>query len=119
MRQLRLQRPTCCTLQGEDFFINGLVEPYRDRALALIRRQVLEVDRFIAVSRHCAAFISSFLQIPVDRVAVIPLVDKMWRPMASLRPPDKQPMPAWNGCAPADVATNNVNELFLPDGHRP
>ena len=26
-----LQRPVCCTLQGEDLFLDGLVEPYRSR----------------------------------------------------------------------------------------
>jgi glycosyltransferase involved in cell wall biosynthesis len=68
-----LRRPICCTLQGENLFIDGLVEPYRERALDLIRRQVDDVDRFIAVSRHCGAFMSSFLQIGPERVAVVPL----------------------------------------------
>src|SRR5262247_1505585 len=30
-------RPICCTLQGEELFIDGLPPVYRDRALALIR----------------------------------------------------------------------------------
>ena len=33
-------RPICCTLQGEELFLNGLQAPYRDRAIALIREQV-------------------------------------------------------------------------------
>ena len=49
-----LERPVCCTLQGEELFLNGLVPPYRERALALIRQQVRQVDRFIAVSDYCA-----------------------------------------------------------------
>ena len=32
-----LKRPICCTLQGEDLFLDGLVEPYRSRAIDLIR----------------------------------------------------------------------------------
>lgn len=68
-----LQRPICCTLQGEDLFINGLVEPHKTRALDLIRQQVRYVDRFIAVSRDCASFMGSFLQIPAERIAVVPL----------------------------------------------
>ena len=44
------RRPVCCTLQGEDLFLEGLAEPYRTRALELIRQQVRHVDRFIAVS---------------------------------------------------------------------
>ena len=35
-----LKRPVCCTLQGEDLFLEGLIEPYRSRAIELIRRQV-------------------------------------------------------------------------------
>lgn len=68
-----LGRPICCTLQGEDLFLDGLVEPYRTRALTLIREQVRHVDRFIAVSEYYAAFMSRYLHIPPDRVSVVPL----------------------------------------------
>jgi hypothetical protein len=40
-----LKRPICCTLQGEDLFLDGLIEPYRHQALDLIQRQVRDVDR--------------------------------------------------------------------------
>jgi len=65
--------PVCCTLQGEELFINGLPETYRDRALALIRRQVSQVDQFIAVSDYCARFMGGYLAIPEDRMSVVPL----------------------------------------------
>jgi len=68
-----LQRPICCTLQGEDLFLDGLLEPYRQRALELIRRQVADVDRFIAVSDYYAPAMSRLLGIPSDRMAVVPL----------------------------------------------
>ena len=60
-----LNRPVCCTLQGEELFLNGLLPPYRDRALALIRRQVGTIDHFIAVSDYCASFMADLLGIPV------------------------------------------------------
>ena len=66
-------RPICCTLQGEELFIDGLIEPYRGQALDLIRKQVREVDRFIAVSGYCAAFMSEFLAIPKEKIDVVPL----------------------------------------------
>jgi glycosyltransferase involved in cell wall biosynthesis len=66
-------RPVCCTLQGEDLFLDGLIEPYRSRALELIRSQVARVDRFIAVSRFCAAHMSERLGIRADRMSVVPL----------------------------------------------
>jgi glycosyltransferase involved in cell wall biosynthesis len=68
-----LGRPVCVTLQGEELFIDALVAPYRAQALALIRRQVRDVDHFIAVSEYCARFMSSFLEIPGDRISVVPL----------------------------------------------
>jgi glycosyltransferase involved in cell wall biosynthesis len=68
-----LNRPVCVTLQGEELFIDGLVAPYRERALDLIRRQVRDVDGFIAVSDYCARFMSSLLEIPGKKIAVVPL----------------------------------------------
>jgi len=70
-------RPICCTLQGEELFLNGLQAPYRDRAIALIREQVTHVDRFIAVSDYCAAFMSDVFAIPRAKIAVVPLGIRM------------------------------------------
>ncbi len=66
-------RPVCCTLQGEELFMNGLVAPYRDQAIALIREQVRHVDRFVAVSDYCARYMGELLQIPAAKMAVVPL----------------------------------------------
>jgi glycosyltransferase involved in cell wall biosynthesis len=68
-----LGAPVCCTLQGEELFLMGLSPPYQEEALALIRRQVQAVDRFIAVSDHEARFMSGYLQIPSARISVVPL----------------------------------------------
>jgi glycosyltransferase involved in cell wall biosynthesis len=68
-----LKKPVCCTLQGEELFIDGLQEPYRQQAIDLIRSQVAQVDRFIAVSEYCACFMTDFLAIPRHKVAVVPL----------------------------------------------
>ena len=66
-------RPVCCTMQGEEFFLDGLEPPYREQALALIRDQVRNVDRFLAVGEYCAAFMSEYLAIPPARISVVPL----------------------------------------------
>jgi glycosyltransferase involved in cell wall biosynthesis len=68
-----LKRPVCCTLQGEDLFLEGLVEPYRSRAIELIRRQVAEVDGFIAVSDYYVPVMAKLLAVPERRIAVVPL----------------------------------------------
>jgi hypothetical protein len=48
------RRPVCCTLQGEELFLEGLEPAYREEALRLIRAQVQTIDRFIAGSDYCA-----------------------------------------------------------------
>lgn len=67
------RRPVLCTLQGEELFLSELSEPYRDRAIALIQEQVRHVDQFIAVSEYCARFMKGYLNIPSDRISVVPL----------------------------------------------
>ena len=46
-------------------------------------------------------------------------VDKVWPPMESLYPADKQPIPTWNAGTPPEIAENKENELFLPEGNKP
>ncbi len=68
-----LDRPICCTLQGEDLFLDGLVEPYRTRAIDLIQRQIADVDTFIAVSDYYVPAMAEMLSIPREKIAVVPL----------------------------------------------
>jgi glycosyltransferase involved in cell wall biosynthesis len=68
-----LKRPIVCTLQGEDLFLDGLVEPYRSRAIDLIRRQVADVDAFLSVSEYYVPVMSEMLAIPRERISVVPL----------------------------------------------
>jgi glycosyltransferase involved in cell wall biosynthesis len=68
-----LKAPVCCTLQGEDLFLNGLQEPWRSECLRLIGSQLQHVDRFIAVSDYYAAFMMEYLSIPRDKIEVVPL----------------------------------------------
>jgi glycosyltransferase involved in cell wall biosynthesis len=68
-----LKRPICCTLQGEDLFLNGLVEPYRSRAVELIRAQVGDVDHFLSVSDYYVPIMSDLLKIPPCKISVVPL----------------------------------------------
>lgn len=68
-----LDRPICCTLQGEDLFLEGLQEPYRSQSKELIRANLTQVDAFIAVSEYYAEFMPEYLGIPQDRIHVVPL----------------------------------------------
>ncbi len=66
-------RPVVCSLQGEELFLDGLVEPYRTKALALVRAQVKEVDAFIAVSHYGARYMAGYLGIPSEKIHPVPL----------------------------------------------
>ncbi|MCC6587980.1 MAG: glycosyltransferase family 4 protein [Bryobacterales bacterium] len=65
--------PVVCSLQGEELFLEGLIEPWKSRALGLIREQVNDVDGFIAVSEYEARFMSRYLGIPPSRIRTVPL----------------------------------------------
>ncbi len=68
-----LGRPICCTLQGEDLFLEGLHEPYRSQAKKLIRENVEYIDAFIAVSEYYGEFMPGYLGIPPNKIRVVPL----------------------------------------------
>ena len=68
-----LGRPICCTLQGEDLFLDGLQEPYRSQSLELIKENVKHVDAFISVSEFYAGFVPDYLGIPPEKIHVVPL----------------------------------------------
>jgi glycosyltransferase involved in cell wall biosynthesis len=68
-----LGRPICCTLQGEDLFLDGLQEPYRSQSLELIKENVKHVDAFISVSEFYADFVPDYLGIPPEKIHVVPL----------------------------------------------
>lgn len=66
-------KPVCCTLQGEDLFLEGLQEPYRSQSKELIRQQLEHVDAFISVSEYYADFMPDYLGIPKEKIRVVPL----------------------------------------------
>jgi glycosyltransferase involved in cell wall biosynthesis len=68
-----LQTPICCTLQGEDLFLEGLQEPYKTRALDLIRQSIPHVDCFLAVSEYYAEFMGRYLGLPDRKMEIAPL----------------------------------------------
>jgi len=68
-----LERPICCTLQGEDLFLEGLQEPYKTRSLDLIRQSIPRVDCFLAISEYYAEFMCRYLNIPDHKMEVAPL----------------------------------------------
>jgi glycosyltransferase involved in cell wall biosynthesis len=63
----------CCTLQGEDLFLDGLGEPYRQQSLDLIQAASADVDAFLPVSAYYRDYMANYLGIGRDKMRMIPL----------------------------------------------
>ena len=68
-----LRAPICCTLQGEDLFLDGLGEPYRRQSLELIRACSRFVDAFVPVSRYYLDYMPEYLGLPPEKMHLVPL----------------------------------------------
>lgn len=66
----RLAVPVVCTVQGEDLFINGLREPYREHAQQLMRAHAAAVDLYLAPGVAYAQHMSEFLAIADEKMRV-------------------------------------------------
>ena len=68
-----LKVPICCTLQGEELFLDCLGEPFRTRSIQLIGEHAAEVDAFVAVSHFGRSMMAEYLGIDAGRIHVVPL----------------------------------------------
>jgi glycosyltransferase involved in cell wall biosynthesis len=66
-----LKVPVVCTLQGEDYFLDGMPDPYREQAWATLRERAAEVDAFIPVSCYYGSVMQERLGLAPDRVHVV------------------------------------------------
>ncbi|HVL68204.1 MAG TPA: glycosyltransferase family 4 protein [Vicinamibacterales bacterium] len=63
-----LKVPICCTLQGDDLFLDQLGEPHRSQSLSLIRSLSRHVDLFVAVSAYYYDYMPAYLGIPREKM---------------------------------------------------
>jgi glycosyltransferase involved in cell wall biosynthesis len=68
-----LKTPICCTLQGEDLFLDGLGPEHRDRSLELIRAASRHVDVFLPVSEYYRDYMPAYLGVPREKMHLVPL----------------------------------------------
>ncbi len=61
------------TLQGDDIFLDSLPTKYRQQAIVLMQGLVSTIDGFIVHSDDYAGRMSALLQIPTNKIHVIPL----------------------------------------------
>jgi glycosyltransferase involved in cell wall biosynthesis len=62
-----------CLLQGDDIFLDDLVEPWRRQALQLLREHVKLFDGFLVHSAYYRDFMAGLLELPHDKLHVVPL----------------------------------------------
>ncbi|MGH7490889.1 MAG: glycosyltransferase family 4 protein [bacterium] len=65
--------PVLCALQGDDIFLEGLIEPYKSQSLRLLRERAKEIDGFIASSRYYANFMADYLNLPAKKIHAVRL----------------------------------------------
>ena len=65
--------PILCALQGEDIFLEDLIEPYKSQALKLMQARSAEVDGYIAPCQYYADFMVDYLDVPPNKIDVVPL----------------------------------------------
>ncbi len=65
--------PVLCSVQGEDIFLDGLTEPYRNEAVGLLRARARDVDAFVATCDWYADYMAAYLDAPRDRIHVVRL----------------------------------------------
>ena len=64
--------PVICSLSGEDLFLEKLVEPYYSTARQLLHERAVDAQAFVALNHYYADEMSDYLDVPRERIHVIP-----------------------------------------------
>jgi glycosyltransferase involved in cell wall biosynthesis len=65
--------PVLCSVQGEDLFLDGLVEPYRSEVRGLLSERAADVDGFVATSDFYAGYMAELLGVAAERMHCVRL----------------------------------------------
>lgn len=68
-----LDVPVLVTLQGDDLFLDSLPPPYRERALAEIRRIAESIDGYIVFCRYYADHMAESLGLDREKFHIVPM----------------------------------------------
>lgn len=69
----RFPGPVWSLLQGDDIFLDDLVEPYRQQAFAEMYQIVSQFDGFLVHSEYYRRFMAGYLRFPAEKARVVPL----------------------------------------------
>ncbi len=65
--------PVLCSIQGEELFLDALVEPYRSVAHATLQARAQDIDGFISPCQWYSDFMSDYLALPESRFHLVKL----------------------------------------------
>lgn len=65
--------PVLCMLQGDDVFLDSLVDPYREQVTALVAQNAQNFDGFLTHSQFYRDYMAGYLDLPVDKISTLPL----------------------------------------------
>ena len=68
----RLGVPVACTLSGEDTFLERLPQPHYDAARAALSERAADLAALVAMNDYYADFMAQYLDVPRERIHVIP-----------------------------------------------
>lgn len=69
----RFSGPILCTLQGDDIFLDELVEPYRSAVMSRLKQLVRGFDGFITHSTYYRDHMSRYLDVSPEKFRLLPL----------------------------------------------
>lgn len=75
LRELRKRYsgPIYCVLQGDDVFLDGLIEPFRTTVMSRLTERAAEFDGYIVHSKFYRDYISQYLKLPPEKFLELPL----------------------------------------------
>jgi glycosyltransferase involved in cell wall biosynthesis len=65
--------PVLCSIQGEELFLDALVEPYRSVAHTTLQARAKDIDGFISPCQWYSDFMSDYLALPASRFHLVKL----------------------------------------------
>lgn len=65
--------PIYSVLQGDDIFLDGLVEPYRSQVMSVLTERAAEFDGFVTHSDYYRDYMADYLKLPVQKFRQLPL----------------------------------------------
>ena len=80
--------PVLCSIQGEELFLDALVEPYRSIAHVTLRARTQDIDGFISPCQRYTDFMSEYLALPASRFHLVKLGVNLSGCESTARSPD-------------------------------